>query len=122
MPVQCWSFRRQTQDVESLPEIGGTGFKEFASLGSPATGLLLPARLLIQGKATFRRTNASQNGLPLQAIQTLLIDTLLGPDEPLDDAWCSLVKDDADAATISSACLPIEPVAPSRAILFTGSV
>lgn len=101
MAVQCWSFRRKDQDVGNLPDIGQTGFKEFASLGSPATGFRLPARLLIQGKATFRRTNASLNGLPLQPIQTILVDTLLGPDELLDDAWCSLAKDDADSVTIS---------------------
>jgi hypothetical protein len=99
MPVQCWSFHRNTQDVQSLPKIDRTGLREFASLGSPATGFELPARLLIQGKATFRQTTI--DGQPLQAIQTLLIDTLLGPDKPLDSAWCALSENPVDAVTIS---------------------
>ena len=101
MAVECWSFHREDQVVGDLPDIGRTGFKEFASLGTPVTEFRLPARLLIQGKATFRRTTGFLNGLPLQPIQTLLVDTLLGPAQPLDEAWCSLTKSDDDTATIS---------------------
>jgi len=104
MTVDCWSFRAESQDTDRLPVIPGSGgFREFASLGH-ASGITrpfpLPAKLLIQGKVTFRRTNAALNGLPLQPIQTLLLDLRL-PDQRLDDSWFSLAKNDADTATIS---------------------
>jgi hypothetical protein len=106
MSVDCWSFRKKSQNVERLAVIPGTGgLREFASLGRPSGSskvirFPLPGKLLIHGKATLRRTNSHQPALALTPIQTILVDNRLPPDKILDAAWCSLAKNDADTATI----------------------
>lgn len=103
MSVDCWSSLRQAQDVESLPLVRGV-YREFASLRRHPSGVLsalpLPARLLIHGKATFRRTfpHGDDAGFALQPIETVLFDSRLNKD--IDTAWCSLEKNPGAAATV----------------------
>jgi hypothetical protein len=104
--VDCWSSVRAQQDVETLPVVRAV-YREFASLGGGSGGIgrpfPLPEKLLIHGKATFRRTNAfMEGGFDPQAFETELVDSRLPEEDSfIDSAWFTLAKHPNATATIS---------------------